>query len=233
MVIERAKENPLSVLQKNSINLTMVRRVDTQSFSKINIPVDTLLDTVKANWWVYLSLAGQHYYYDVLSIEQCDKIWSRLFVSKNDSYTILPALLKMFQKVQCFISRDNFSNQEVLNIQVCGIKDEGRFVLNALREINSFTREVNDFYDMSTNSSEWEEGMYCIKAEEADKGYNNTVMCDLVCDPYFRSLDVTPFVAGHSSKENLVKYVLNIKESVYLYVNKVPDLICTKTLIWL
>ena len=36
-----------------------------------------------------------------------------------------------------------------------------------------------------------------------------------------------------SSKENLVKYVLNIKESVYLYVNKVPDLICTKTLIWL
>ena len=169
----------------------------------------------------------------MLSIEQCDKIWSRLFVSKNDSYTILPALLKMFQKVQCFISRDNFSNQEVLNIQVCGIKDEGRFVLNALREINSFTREVNDFYDMSTNSSEWEEGMYCIKAEEADKGYNNTVMCDLVCDPYFRSLDVTPFVAGHSSKENLVKYVLNIKESVYLYVNKVPDLICTKTLIWL
>ena len=49
MVIERAKEDPLSVLQKNSINLTMVRRVDTQSFSKINIPVDTLLDTVKAN----------------------------------------------------------------------------------------------------------------------------------------------------------------------------------------
>ena len=54
MVIERAKEDPLSVLQKNSINLTMVRRVDTQSFSKINIPVDTLLDTVKANWWVLI-----------------------------------------------------------------------------------------------------------------------------------------------------------------------------------
>lgn len=233
MVITRAKEDPLSVLQKNSIDLTMVRRVDTKSFSEIDIPFDKLLDAVKTNWWIYLSLAGQHYYYDVLSIKQCNELWSRMFASIDNSYTILPALLKMFPKVQCSISRDNLSNQEVLNIQVCGIKNEGRLVLDALRETNSFTREVNNFYDMSTNISEWEEGLYCIKAEEADKCYTNTVMYNLVCNPYFRSLDVTPFVAGHSSKENILKYVLNMKECVYLYVSKVPNLICTKTLIWL
>ena len=56
MVIERAKEDPLSVLQKNSINLTMVRRVDTQSFSKINIPVDTLLDIALIAYQCYSTI---------------------------------------------------------------------------------------------------------------------------------------------------------------------------------
>lgn len=232
MVIARAKEDPLSVLQKNSIDLTLVRWIDTKSFSEIEVPFVELLESVRENWWIYLNLASQHYYYDVLSVDQDKEIWSRMFVLKDNSNTILPAFLKMFQKVQCSIARVNFSNQEVLNIQVCGIKNVGRAVFDALKDTNLFTKEVNNFYHVSENTSEWEEGLYYIRAEEADKVAQNAVMDDLVHNSYFRSLDVTPFIRGHSSKENLLKYVLSIKESVYLYVSKVPDSISTKTLIW-
>lgn len=231
MIIERAKEDPLSILQENSFSLTPVRFINTGRFSEIDVSFSVLIETVRQNWWIYLNLAAQLYYYDVLSVDQNEKIWSRIFITEDNAVSIA-VLAKLFKYIDCFTARTDLEDREVLNIQVCGLQSDGRAVFNALKEEHILAREIADFYNLSVETKEWTEGLYSVKAEKSDQYLENSLMDELISNPYFRSLDVTPF-EENTNKEKLLKYVLSRRKHVYLYVNKIPNLICTKTLIWL
>lgn len=232
MIIERTKEDPLSILKKNSFSLLPVRRMETKIFSDMDIPFCSMLEVVRRNWWLYLNLASQLYYYEILDLDQSEEIWSRIFIEKNDSTASLSVITKLFKNIECSTAKTDIDEGEILEVLVCGVQNDGRAVFNTLKEENTFAREVADFYNLSTESKEWQEGLYSVKTESSDQSLENSVINELISNPYFRAIDVTPFEAN-TNKENLLKYVLSRKNRLYLYVNKIPNSIYTKTLIWL
>lgn len=234
MIVEKSNDNLLAILRRNSFSVKKISSIEIDDLKKEALPVNRLVAVVENNWWIYLMLAAQNYYYKILSVSE--NLVGRFFFPACGDESLLCAITTLFSKVGCSLVQTSIKEEAVFDVQVCGISDGGETLLNHLKQRHPFAKEIADFYcpqiTTARNEKLWAEPLYRVGMELGAEITASSEMNALLCNPYFRALDVTPMEMGSRYTPNFLRHILAHSKNTYIYTNKISDTLCVKSLIW-